>query len=425
MIARHALACSRLLGCSSTLALLILTLLGCNAPNEYQAPPPPEVNVALPLVRDVTIYMEETGTTEAVERVEINARVEGIIEEVLFEPNDEVEEDQVLFKLERRRYVAARDSASAELEAKKVERAKAEIEYNRQKELFDKKATPETNLVAAKAEWDGSEAAVLAAEARLDDAQLDLDYTEVRSPIKGQVGKALVKRGNLVTGQPSTHLTTVISYDEIYANFSISERAYLEFLDKEDRKERKDHEHEVPLYLARATDTTFPFVGSFNFADLAVDESTGTFAVRGIFPNPDLKIVPGLYVRVRAPIEQKKDALLVPESATGFDQAGSYLLVVDKENVVQRRDITLGNKFGPMVVVTKGLNPDDRIVVEGVQRSRPGAIVAPKDVPLTMDESLLNPIDTQPTEDAEESTAPEETPPKPETADPAEAQPSS
>ncbi len=416
MTARHATACDFLSGCCSLLIpLLFLSIGGCSSPNEYQPPPPAKVDVALPLARDVTIYLEETGTTEAVQRVEINARVEGIIEEILFEPNDEVEKDQVLFQLERRRYVAARDMAQAELEAKKVEREKANIEFNRQKELFEKKATPETNLVAAKAELDGSEAAVLAAEAKLDNAQLDLDYTEVRSPIKGQVGKALVKQGNLVSGQPSTHLTTVISYDEIYANFSISERAYLEYLDKEDRQARESNADKVPLFLARATDTTFPFQGSFNFADLAVDESTGTFAVRGIFPNPDLKIVPGLFVRIRAPIEQKKDALLVPESATGFDQAGSYLLVVDKNNTVQRRDITVGNKFGPMVVVTSGLKADEPVIIEGVQRSRPEAVVDPQMQTLTMDDSLLKPLSeqssSQPAEPSSKEAAPESTAP--------------
>lgn len=423
MSARHDVAWASQFVRSPLVLLLFLSLCGCTAQNEYQPPPPAEVNVALPLVRDVTIFMEETGTTEAVERVEIHARVEGIIEEVLFEPNDIVEEDQVLFKLERRRYVAARDMANAELEAKKVGREKAEIEFNRQKELFDKKATPETNLVAAKAELDGSEAAVLAAEAKLDDAQLDLDYTEVRSPIKGRVGKAMVKRGNLVTGQPSTHLTTVISYDEIYANFSISERDYLEFLDKKDRDERENRSDNVPLFLARATDTTFPFRGSFNFADLAVDESTGTFAVRGIFPNPDLKIVPGLFVRIRAPTENKKDALLVPESATGFDQAGNYLLVVDEKDMVQRRDITLGNKFGPMVVIASGLKAGERVVVDGVQRSRPGAMVSPTEVPLSIDESLLNPLAEQPAAAEDEASPPEET--KPETTAPAESNPSS
>jgi len=406
MIARHVHPCAHLLACGAVLMLLVFNFIGCASPNEYQPPPPAEVNVAYPLVRDVTIYMEETGTTEAVERVEINARVEGIIEEVLFEPNDDVEKDQVLFKLERRRYRAARDMAQAELEAKKVAREKAQIEYKRQQELFDKKATPETNLVAAKAELDGAEAAVLAAEARLDNAQLDLDYTEVRSPIKGRVGKALVKQGNLVSGQPSTHLTTVISYDQIYANFSISERAYLEFIDQGDQQQRDQRADEVPLYLARATDSSYPFRGSFNFADLAVDESTGTFAVRGIFPNPDLKIVPGLFVRIRAPVEQKQDALLVPESSTGYDQAGSYLLVVNSEDVVERRDVTLGNKFGPMVVVASGLTAEERIVVDGVQRSRPGAHVAPVEQQLSMDESLLNPLADQPASKEEEKPNP-------------------
>jgi len=423
MIACHALVGVNWCVRSSLLALLVLTMVGCSSPNEYQPPPPPEVNVAKPLVRDVTIYMEETGTTEAVERVEINARVEGIIEEVLFQPNDKVEKDQVLFRLEPERYVAARDMAQAELDAKIVEREKAKIEYDRQEELFKKKATPETNLVAARAEWDGSKAAVLAAEARLADAQIDLDYTQVTSPIAGRVGKALVKQGNLVSGQPSTHLTTVISYDEIYANFSISERAYLGFVDQEEPKHRHENAKDVPVYLARATDTSYPFKGNFNFADLAVDQSTGTFAVRAIFPNPDLKIVPGLFVRIRVPVEKKQDALLVPESATGFDQAGSYLLAVNSENAVERRDITLGNKFGPMVVVTSGITAEDSIVVDGVQRSRPGAVVSPQLQTLTMDETLLNPLKDQPDATKEASTSSEASPP--ETADPAEADSSS
>ncbi|MBA2114224.1 efflux RND transporter periplasmic adaptor subunit [Bremerella alba] len=423
MIERQALACPQLAGGSLYFAVLLLTLSGCSSPNEYQPPPPAEVNVAYPLVRDVTIYMEETGTTEAVERVEINARVEGIIEEVLFEPNDEVEKGQVLFQLERRRYLAARDMAQAELEAKKVAREKAKIEFNRQKELFEKKATPETNLVAAKAEMDGAAADVLAAEARLDNAQLDLDYTEVRSPIKGRAGKAMVKKGNLVVGQPSTHLTTVISYDQIYANFSISERSYLEFIDQDNPQERDSRAAQVPLFLARATDSTYPFQGNFNFADLAVDESTGTFAVRGIFPNPDLRIVPGLFVRIRAPIEQKKDALLVPESATGFDQAGSYLLTVNADNVVERRDVTLGNKFGPMVVVTSGLKADEKVVVDGVQRSRPGATVKPVEATISMDESLLNPLTDQSDTEDEKAQPLEE--PAPQAVDPEAASPSS
>ncbi|MBI1247029.1 efflux RND transporter periplasmic adaptor subunit [bacterium] len=386
---QHVMLCARnRWGCVIVLGCL---LAGCFEGNQYQAPPPVEVDVAEPLVRDVTIYLEETGTTEAVEKVEIQSRVDGVLEQVLFEPNDEVELNQVLFVIEQRRYKALRDSAAAELEARKVEMQKAEIEYARQKELFEKKATPETNLVAAKAELDGSKAAVLGAEASLDEAELNLEYTEVRSPIKGRIGKSFVKKGNLVTGTPGTHLATVISYDNIYANFSISEREYLTQKDQAKQQEKEA----VPLYLARATDSSFPFKGTLNFTDLAVDESTGTFAVRGIFPNPGLEIVPGLFVRIRAPIDVSKDALLVPDEATGFDQAGHYLLVVNGQNKVERRNIELGNKFGPFVVVLKGLKAGERVIVEGVQRSRPEAIVAPKEIKLDVDESLFNAMSPQ------------------------------
>lgn len=367
------------------------TAIGCAPSNEYKPPPPPEVDVAFPLVRDVSIYTEETGTTEAVQQVEIMARVQGILEEIRFQPNDEVKAGDVLFVIEKAKYKAEYDLSEAEVKLREVAENKAKIEYDRQKELFAKKATPETNLVAAQAEFEGSQAEIEAAKARRDEAKLNLEYTEVRTPISGTVGKALVKQGNLVTSNPASHLTTVVSYNEIYANFSISERAFLKFVDLASSEGRKKPDT-IPVYLARATDEGFPFYGTFNYADLAVDQSTGTYAVRGKFANPDRKILPGLFVRVRIKTGHLNNALLIPERATGFDQAGTYVLVVNEENKVERRDIEPGNKFGSMIVVLDGLKPEDRVIVDGVQMSRPGALVNPSEpIKLTIDDSLLNP----------------------------------
>jgi len=350
---------------------------GCAPQNEYQAPPPPKVTVAAPVVQDVTEFLEETGTTEAVERVEIRARVKGFLQEVRFNPNDEVKENDVLFLIEQREFRAQVDLAKAELESRNVEKEKAQIEADRQEELFKKKATPETNLVAARAELAGSIAAISAAKARLDEAERQLEYTEVQSPIEGIVGKTNIKRGNLVTGTADEILTTVISYDNIYANFSISERDYLTYVEERATSGGRRAE-DINLYLARANDEDFPFVGVFNFADLSVDQNTGTYSVRGVFPNPDLRIPPGIFVRIRVPIRTIEDALLIPERATGFDQAGRYLLVVDSENTVHRRDVTVGTKFGSYVVIETGLEAGDLVVIDGVQRSRPGAIVEPE-----------------------------------------------
>ncbi|MCC9609424.1 efflux RND transporter periplasmic adaptor subunit [Blastopirellula sp. JC732] len=368
---------------------------GCRPTNEYHEPPPPDVTVAKPLVREVTVYLEETGTTEAVERVEVHARVSGFLQEILFQPNDDVTQGDVLFKIEPEEFLAKRDLAKAEVRLAEVAKAKAENDLARQKEVFEKGAVSEMTMVRLQAEVDGSAAQIDAANARLSQAQLDVDYTEVQSPITGRIGKSLVKMGNLVSSQPSTHLATIVSNDAVYANFTISEQSYLSFVDAYDPQEKNGRD--VPLYLARASDEGFPYQGTLNFTDLTVEQGTGTFAIRGLFPNSDGRLTPGLFVRIRFPVDRQKDALLIPDRATAVDQAGSYVLVVNSENMVERRDVVVGAKFGPMVVISAAPNAEepitaeDRIVVDGVQRSRPGAVVNPVGTELTVDESLLNP----------------------------------
>ena len=330
----------------------------------------------------------------------------------MFQPNDEVEKGDVLFRIEKREFVAKRDLARADVQLAEVAQAKAKNDYERQEKVFEKGAIPEMQMVKAKAELDGSLAEIDASKARLEQAELDLEYTDVKAPISGKVGKALVKQGNLVSGQSSTHLATIVSYDDVYANFSISEREFLKFLDAHDKEDRR--RSDVPILLARATDQEFIYQGSLNFTDLTVEQDTGTFAIRGIFPNRDGGLVPGLFVRIRVPIETEKDALLVPQRATAFDQVGSYLLTVNADNVVERKDVVLGAKFGEMVVVApkptaeNTLEPQDRIIVDGVQRGRPGAVVKPVMTTLTIDESLLNPHapsepPSQPTQDVNEA----------------------
>ncbi|WP_186767765.1 efflux RND transporter periplasmic adaptor subunit [Blastopirellula retiformator] len=368
---------------------------GCRPANQYHAPPPPEVSVALPLVRDVTVYQEETGTTEAVERAEVHARVSGTLEEIAFQPNDDVKQGDVLFKIEPEEFLAKRDLAQAELRLAEVAKERAVNDLERQKEVYKKGAVSEMEMVRLKAEVDGSGAQIDAAKAQLDQAQLDVDYTTVKAPIDGRIGKSLVKVGNLVSAQPATQLTTIVSNDAVYANFTISERAYLSFVDDHDPKEGNGRD--IPFFLARATDAGFPYQGKLNFTDLTVEEGTGTFAVRAIFPNTDGRLAPGLFVRIRFPVKSRPDSLLVPQRATAVDQAGSYVLVVNAEDKVERRDIVVGSKFGPMVVITPAPNAEtpisaeDRVVVDGVQRSRPGATVKPVMTELSVDESLLNP----------------------------------
>jgi len=363
--------------------------MGCARQAEMPQREPPAVKVSRPLEQTVTDYLDETGTTEAVGLVDVRARVTGFLEQVNFEAGAKAQKGDVLYVIEPRPFIAARKAAEATRDAQKVELDRAEIEYQRELKLKERAATSDTDVVTARAERDAALATVAAAEAALDQANLDEEYTAVKAPISGRVGKTLVKLGNLVEGTAATHLTTIVSYDPIYANFNISERALLKL-----RKERpagagRIDKEKVRILLGRATDPAFPFQGHFDYADLAVDQSTGTYAIRGIFPNPDLEIVPGLFVRIRVPIGEQDGALLVPELAIGADQAGRYVLVVDSQDVVERRNVTVGSKyrsdapkFGDMVVIEDGLRADDRVVVSGVQWARPGGKVRPEPVEL-------------------------------------------
>jgi len=358
--------------------------LGCTPPNEYQAPPPPSVTVAKPVRQGVTNYLEETGTTESVELVSVRARVSGYLEKINFTAGRDVKKGDVLYVIQQREYKAKLASATAEKKSKEVDLRLAEIELKREQKLLADNATAQTKVDQAEATRDGAAAALEAANASLDQAALDLEYTEVRSPIDGRVGKTLVKIGNLVGGNEATHLTTVINYDPIYVNFNISERALLRTSRRSARASGgKPDLTTIKVYLQRALDKGFPFEGNLEYADLAVDQSTGTFLIRGIFANPNRAILPGLFVRVRVPMQNTDDAILVPERALGADQGGRFVLIVVDDNLVERRNVEVGTKYEDMVVVEGGLNGDELVITDGIQRSRPGAKVTPKETQLS------------------------------------------
>ena len=393
---------------------------GCAEPNQYQPPPPPTVSVSQPVQRTVEEFFEETGTTEAVETVLVRARVTGFLQEKRFEAGQDVKKGDILYIIEPRPFEAAVAAAEADLQVQQVAFVEAKTEYEREAQLLEKKATTDRNVTIAKAKMDSASASIEAAKAALDRAKLDLEYTEVRAPIDGRVGKTLVKLGNLVNGNEATHLTTVISYDSIYASFNISEREFLQLVKRYPKRnaEGKTDAEKTPikLFLSRAGDKGFPFEGVFDYADLAVDQSTGTFLLRGLFQNKDRQIVPGLFVRIRIPVGVKENALLIPEKAIGADQGGRYLLAVNDESVVERHNIEIGAKYGDMIVVVEGLSADDRIIIDGVQRGRPGAKVTPEAKPL---EDTSQAADTpaekaQPSQPAEKQDEPKPAEKKPE-----------
>ena len=401
----------------------IVVVVGCSQPNQYQAPPPASVTVAQPVISTVTNYLDETGTTEAVERVEVRARVRGFLDEVRFKEGEDVEQGDPLYLIQPSEHQAAFDAAEADLAtstadvdaakaevgAMNVSLRRAELEVTRQQNLFKDNATAESKVQTAVAERDGAAAAVAAAEAKVGaavaavtaataakaQARLDLDYCTINAPIAGRVERTLVKAGNLVGDSEATHLTTMVSYDPIHVYFNISERSLLRARgDVKDESDEKIDLSKIKAYLRRAIDKGFPYEGHLDYFDLGVDQSTGTFKIRAVFPNKSLDLFPGLFVRIRIPIGMTEDAVLLPERCVAVDQAGRFVLTLDDKNVVERRNIKLGEKYGEMVVITDGLDGTETVVIDGIQRARPGATVAPEKIQLDAPDTEQNTEDT-------------------------------
>lgn len=367
----------------TALGLLSLLAAGCfvsacGQGGERPAPALPQVTVAQPEVRDVTEYHEYTGTTEAFEAVELRARVQGFLQSIKFEAGAMVKKDQLLFVIDPAAYQAAVQQAEAEVARAQAQRRLAQATLVRKERAFKDHAVSEVDVIQAKAELAQADAAIKAAGALLDTANINLSYTEVRSPIDGKVGRSLVDVGNLVGQGEATLLTSVMDHDPVYAYFNVSERVLLRFFElRANGQAPAKHEKRPPLYLAVATDKGYPHKGEVDFLDNKVDPATGTIGARGVFPNPADRLLPGLFVRLRMPIGMLKDALLVPDRVVGSDQRGSYLLVVDETDTVVYKPVKPGVLLDGKRVILEGLKKEDRVIVKGLIRSRPGIKVQP------------------------------------------------
>lgn len=353
----------------------LLGLVGCQPRNEYAEPPPPEVDVARPIERPVTDYLEFTGTTRAYSVVDLRARVSGYLQEIHFEDGARVEKGQLLLTIDPAPFRARVRVAQAELQKAKAELDLAEQELGRLNGLLRRNAVTTQELEIERAKRDSAAAVVAAAEATVAEAELELGYTVIRAPISGRIGRHLVDVGNLVQVE-QTLLGTIEGYDPIFAYFTISEGDLLSLRDEGSESGRPlGDTEEQRLEMQLGGESTYPYEGHLDFADLGVDPDTGTMQLRGIFPNADRRILPGLYAKIRTAVGSPKSRLLVPERALGTDQQGEYVLVVDDEGKVQYRPVTLGRTVQGMRVVTDGLAPEEWIVVNGVQRARPGTVV--------------------------------------------------
>ena len=375
--ARHVLFGHRL---RSTAALLVLITVAsaCQKAPEVVAPPPPEVTVATPEVRDVTVHHEFVGSTEAFKSVEIRARVQGFLDRMSFEPSSFVRRGQLLFVIEQEPFEAQRDRAAAGLKAAEAGLARAESDLDRLQQAVATNAVSQQEVTRARAERDQASAGLLQAEAELVNAQIQLDYTTLGSPIDGMVSRNYVDVGNLVGAGETTLLTTVRDIDPIYAYFEVSERYMARMLEQRGGHQNPGEGEDMPATLL-LEETGLEIEGAIDSLENTVDAATGTIRIRGVFPNADAKIFPGFFVRVRLPGEFLEGALLVEESALGTDLGGRYLMIVGNDNVVERRYIEPGPLQADKTrVILSGLEAGEHFITEGLQRARPGMPVAPQ-----------------------------------------------
>jgi RND family efflux transporter MFP subunit len=352
-------------------------LAACDKRNAYVPPPPPAVTVAKPVRQQVVDYLEFTGNTQAVQTVNLTARVEGFLQEIKFKDGQDVKQGQPLFVIEPAPYQAKVTKAKADLDSQKARLTQAEVELTRSKKLFAERAGPDTEVVKWQRERDSAVADLEAAKANLQIAEINYGYCRVAAPFDGRVSRRQVDLGNLVgSGGQATTLATVIKDDPIYAYFTLSERDLLRVSKHHDPD--KNPQGRAKLDMGFSDQKDFPMQGILDYYDLGVDPQTGTMLLRGVFPNPKGEIVPGLFARLRAPLETR-DALTVPEAAVGVDQVGHYVLVVGDKNIVEQRPVTAGQAVNGLRVIDKGLEGGETVVVNGLQLARPGAPVTPQE----------------------------------------------
>jgi RND family efflux transporter MFP subunit len=355
---------------------------GCGEKNENNAAPP-SVTVARPVADEVTDYLDFTGNTVATDSVTLVARVEGFLEKIHFIDGTEVRRNTLLFTIQQSQYKAQLQQAQAQVAAQKASLWHAKTEFTRYSGLLKEDAATQTEVDYWRYQRDSAAANLLNAQAQVVLAKLNLDYTEVRAPFDGRIGRHLVNVGNLVGASgKETALAQIDKVDPLYVYFTINEGDLLRLMSRYNMTPARPKDNIVPCYFGLANETGFPHAGVLDFASITVAPTTGTLQLRGIFPNHDLKVLPGLFARVRVQAPDRRNALLIPGDAISFDQQGEYVLVVDKKNAVERRTIKSGFQVGTMMVINQGLRADDRVIVEGLMRAIPGAEVTPKEITL-------------------------------------------
>jgi len=333
--------------------------------------------------REVIEWDEYIGRLESPETVEIKARVSGYLDKVHFKEGKEINKGDLLFTIDRRPYQAEYDRAEAEHQRAESQSDLAKSDAERAKRLIATKAISEEDFDTKTRSYTSSLAALKAAHAAMESAKLNLEFTEVRSPIQGRTGRAIVTEGNLISGGVSgagaTLLTTVVSQDPLYCYVDVDERSILKYLQlRREGKRESALDGPIPAEMALAEDVGYPNKGFTDFVDNKVDPTTGTLRCRGVFPNPERALGPGFFARMRIPGSGKYPALLIPDRAISADQAQKFVYVVNAEKKVEFRPVKVGPMIDGLRIVKEGLKAGEQIVVEGLMRVRPGVVVETK-----------------------------------------------
>ena len=341
-------------------------------PQAAAPPPPPAVGVRLAAMKGVSQSFEFVGRVKAIEKVELRARVEGFLEKVLFREGQDVKTGELLYQIEKVQFQAALDQAKANLAVAEAALTNAKVEYERSTELLKRNFSPQSQVDANKAALDSGAGRVMQAKAALTQAQVNLDYTDIRAPIDGRIGRTAYTIGNLVN-PASGVLATIVSQDPVYVLFPVSVRD-LEAI-REARRKEEGGMAKIDIRVRLPSGQEYAQRGVWNLTDPQVDPQTDSLVMRATIPNPDRTLTDGQFVTAIIRERQEAPRLVVPQSALQVDQSGYYVLVVNDQHKVEQRRVQTGPQRGTDVVVTSGVKEGEQVMVDGIQKVRPGQVV--------------------------------------------------
>jgi RND family efflux transporter MFP subunit len=362
-------------------AALGIAAVACGSSEPAGGPTPPEVQVAMAVLGSVPDHREHVGNVRAVNQVDVRARVRGYLLERRFDEGRMVTEGDVLFRIDPSSYEVVLAQAEGQRARAAANARRAELDYDRAGDLFSRNVVSKSVIDAARAERDASAADVAAADAAVREAKLNLSWCEVRAPLTGRIGRALVDVGNLVgeSGQ-DTVLAEIVQVDPIHVYFAPTERDRLDVLrgEREGRIPADRAGGAIPIEVRLGDGTRYPHDGTIDFVAPTIEETRGTVAVRALLPNPEGTLKPGEFVRVTVVFPDRTDVVLVPQRAVLDEQGGAYVLVVDSQDTVEYRRVVPGVVHDGTQQIVEGLAAGERVIADGAQKARPGTKVVPK-----------------------------------------------